>query len=388
MTTSTISDFTELEDISKEVKLERKLSILQVEEATNSSSNALNSNNNTTSLLNQKSEEISEIIFNENNLEDEDGTGVTTLDHRRNSSFEEINNSIFHKIPKHKKAFSNSKILNTISERSNIIERKTIEEQIAILTIRIKKLKEQEQNMGKVTGRIKNQIFKEESTKFKKEQNKEELQKARLERNELLIKQKAGIEKAKSDRKNKLQNASENLKEKNKNLFDIARTDKVIMNTLASQFDSHYKNINNYKCLKAKEKRMNTVAERLKLEKLKEEKNKLNYSTRVENEVKVNKRLTDKLQELEKLELNCLEKLKHTKIHNNAIINELKAKSRILLQNEFPYKREKTSSVTSVKLPPKTDVKNINKSRSITPNVNSSRSNRSKSTNETSILKY
>ena len=353
MTESAITDFIEIEEISLNLNKDKQENIFKLK------SPLLNPN--------KFQEDISEIIYN--NIDNDN------LD-RRNSSFEEINSQLFinnnklNKITKHKHSNSintSFKGLNSITERSKVNERKTLEEQILILELRIKKLKDQEVQLNKSNINVQNKYKKEESTKIKKEKNKEELQKVRLERNELLVKQKSKIEKAKKERKINLFKAQEDLKLKNKKNFDIARTDKVIMNTLSSQFTSHYTNVNNYKYLKEKEKKINSKTEKIKKIKEKEEKDKSIYISKIENETLSNKRLFKQLEHLEKIENLCLEKLKSTKINNNLNLSNIK------INTIEPFNlKNKTTTKFKQNLTPNTQ-------RSITP----IKSIRSHSTNET-----
>lgn len=117
--------------------------------------------------------------------------------------------------------------------------------------------------------------------------------------------------------------AKEDLLRKNKNTFDMARTDKMLVESMKTQYNSHILNVNNYKYIKAKQETIQVKTQRFQKQAEKEEKIKNEFEHKLEEENSKKEQLKRQLKDLEELEETCLMKLKTTLQKKNKELSQL-----------------------------------------------------------------
>jgi hypothetical protein len=202
-------------------------------------------------------------------------------------------------------------------------ERKNYEEKILNLNNRIKKLKDQEEELNKKVKLIKKVVVKEEKIKQGKDEIKNVLTNKKQELSEYIQKRKEVVLQEKNKRTIQNEKAKEDLLRKNKNTFDMARTDKMLVESMKTQYNSHILNVNNYKYIKAKQETIQVKTQRFQKQAEKEEKIKNEFEHKLEEENSKKEQLKRQLKDLEELEETCLMKLKTTLQKKNKELSQL-----------------------------------------------------------------
>jgi hypothetical protein len=247
-------------------------------------------------------------------------------------------------------------VYGIVSEKKNYLDK------ITILNNRIKKLKEQEDQINKKLRVMKNNVIKEEKFRTEKNEMKNVMIKAKIEQKDHLEKVKNNILTEKMKRNEKLEQAREDIVKRNKNVYDLARKDRLILETMVSQLNNHISNVNNYKYIKVKQESIEGKTHRFKKQAEKEEMVKTKYETKLYKETKEKEKLKRKLKELEDVEERCMESLKKTmknKDEELALLQMMKTNkgsmnhsmieydSNIRLSEMSPMKEERLATATS-----------------------------------------
>jgi hypothetical protein len=215
--------------------------------------------------------------------------------------------------------------MNTYSPRTrgkklieSINEKKLYQEKVKAINNRLKHLKEREDELKK-KEKLNDEIkLKEEKIKSTKTGLKNDVIKAKFEKGVKLENKKQEIEDRKSKRKEAVGKAHENVVSKNKKNFDLARMDKVLLNTMLTQFNSHYMNMNNYKCLKIKQEINENKTNRVKKFTELTEKAGKDFEMRMERELREKEMFARQLEELERLEQSRMESFNKTTLSRDA----------------------------------------------------------------------
>lgn len=212
--------------------------------------------------------------------------------------------------------FANSMLITSSNKGKMMLttvkERKEYEDKINLLNNRIKKLKDQEDEMKKKAIRMKSAVEREIKIKSEKMELKKEINKTKKEMTKKAEKQKKQVLNEKQKRVEKLEKTKLDVLSKNKKQFDLARNDKLLIDSMLTQFNTHVSNVNNYRYVKAKQESIESKAQRFKKQTEREEQNKINFETKIEKESVGKELLKRKLRELEEVEEQCMQSLKKT----------------------------------------------------------------------------
>jgi hypothetical protein len=202
-------------------------------------------------------------------------------------------------------------------------ERKNYEDKILSINNRIKKLKEQEDEINRKVKVMKQVAVKEEKIKQDKNETKNILGSKKNEINENLQKKKEIITSEKNKRNFLVEKVKEDVLKKNKNYYDMARTDKMLVESMKTQYYSHIANVNNYKYIKAKQEAIQVKTQRFKKQAEKEEKVKNEFEAKLDEENSKKEQLRKQLKQLEEVEESCLVKLRQTMENKSKEISQL-----------------------------------------------------------------
>jgi hypothetical protein len=116
----------------------------------------------------------------------------------------------------------------------------------------------------------------------------------------------------KKKRVEKLEQTKEEFFKKKREVFESAKNDKLLLETMASQYNSHMLNKNNYKYIKIKHELIEGRTYRFKKKAEKEENAKIKFDDKLQKGKEEKEILLQKLKILEEAEVKCLESLKKT----------------------------------------------------------------------------
>jgi hypothetical protein len=126
-----------------------------------------------------------------------------------------------------------------------------------------------------------------------------------------------------------MQKAKLDFLNKKKKDFENAKTDKLILGSMVTQYNSHISNVKNYKCIKAKQENIQTKATKFKKLKEKDEQNKIMIENKKEEENLKNLELKKQMEDLEIMEEKALEAYKKTLQNKEKELAQLNISNRL-----------------------------------------------------------
>ena len=196
--------------------------------------------------------------------------------------------------------------------QQSVNEKKIYKNQILSISNRIKMLKDQEEDLNKKIKNIMTFALKDEKIKTEKNNIKSVLNQVKIEKNQRLEKNRQLIQSEKKKRTEKLEQTREETLKKKKDIFESAKNDKLILQTMNSQYNSHILNKNHYKYIKNKHHVIEERTDRFKKIAEREQQAVLKLDEKIMKENKEKEDLIKKLKELEETEERCLASLKKT----------------------------------------------------------------------------
>jgi hypothetical protein len=218
---------------------------------------------------------------------------------------------------------------------TQVKEKKQHLEKVQSLTNRIKRLSEQENKIQRQAKIQKKETEKIEITKFLKARQKSMVENKKIVDKINLESKKAQIEQEKRNRRESIDQAIENVYLKNKTTYDLAKGDRLVLNSMMNQFNSHQNNVNNFKILKIKQDINSCKTERIKKQTSTVDKATQEFDLRLSKEICEKDYLAVKIEELSKLEETKLENLRRTMLHKDAELGEVREKIRNRLNNSM-----------------------------------------------------
>jgi hypothetical protein len=141
-----------------------------------------------------------------------------------------------------------------------VLEKKSYEEKVRILQNRIKKLQEQEKEINKKTGKMKEKYIAEQKLKSERIERKDYVEINKIKNEKLIEEKKHEIENLRLKRKEERDKAIKEQMTKNKvkilfikKVYQNSKNEKIFWKSIESDIKSHNSNLKNYKCLKVKQ---------------------------------------------------------------------------------------------------------------------------------------
>ena len=291
----------------------------------------------------------------------------------------------YHSNPPLQSSILNSVILNKSAVKGkqffqNTVEKRNYKEKISTLKNRIKMLKDQESQINNKMKVIVTKAIKDEKIKSEKEEFKNLITNTKLENISKLENRKNIILNEKKKRTENLEKTRENILKKKREIFESARNDKLIFETMTNQINRHILNKNNYKSVKIKHQQIEGRTLRFKKKAEIEETAKIKFDDKMQRLKEEKEIFMRKLKELEETEEKCLESLRKTLknrdlqmklLENKKCDNKLKVNSKKSVDYDFE-KKIKTKNQADVFVNTKIR-KNVVASSYKTENVNFNR---------------
>jgi hypothetical protein len=223
----------------------------------------------------------------------------------------------YHSNPPLQSSILNSVILNKSAVKGkqffqNTVEKKNYKEKITILKNRIKMLKDQENQFNNKMKVMVTKAIKDEKLKTEKEEFKNLISNTKLENISKLENRKNIVLNEKKKRTENLEKTRENILKKKREIFESARNDKLIFETMTNQINRHILNKNNYKSVKIKHEQIEGRTLRFKKKAEIEENAKMKFDDKMQRLKEEKELFKKKLKELEETEEKCLESLRKT----------------------------------------------------------------------------
>jgi hypothetical protein len=218
----------------------------------------------------------------------------------------------------------------------SVQQRKNYEEKISVLNTRIKKLREQEDELNKKLAIEKKKIMKSEQIRNGVLENKKRIELEKEQRQIEKEKLKQNILLEKEIRQNKINEAKILMQKEKIQKFKIVKQDKILVNSLKQTLQSQTNNIKNYQYFKNKQEEITMKVKRFQKCKEKEEELKNKFDSKIEKENKKAFELKLKLEKLEEQELEYLKRVENTLMRNTLEIDNLKNKNRSSINTQNP----------------------------------------------------
>ena len=201
--------------------------------------------------------QANEIEINFNSKTVENRLNITEeTDAKENNTFDTLNlmvdhnNNVYYFI-KQKGRF----LLETLNEKKNY------EDKVNALNNRIKKLQDQEKEINKKTGKLKEKYVIEQKIKSEKEEKKDLIENYKVNNEKKIEDKKLEIEVLRKQRKEDKDKQTRDLLLKNKvnnfiknqKVYSNAKNEKIFWRSIETDIKSHNSNLKNYKYLKVKQ---------------------------------------------------------------------------------------------------------------------------------------
>jgi hypothetical protein len=212
-------------------------------------------------------------------------------------------------------------------------EKKDYEDKIQILNNRIKILKKQEDEINKLAKKMGKLAEKDAKIFQDKNQIKNVVNDAKVKKTKSLEKKKITVKNEKVKRNLNFEKSKDEQIKKNKNIYDLAKTDKLLIESMVFQLNSHNSNMNNYKCIRVKQDLIQGKTNRFQKQSQKENKIRQDIQMKIQKEISETENLKGKLRNLEDYESECLNSLRKTIISKQREIKNMKAGSGLNMLN-------------------------------------------------------
>jgi hypothetical protein len=227
----------------------------------------------------------------------------------------------------------------------SVQQRKNYEEKISILKTRLKKLKDQEDELSKRLVIEKNKIIKSQQIRNGVLENKKRIQKEKEQRELERERLKQNVHIEKEMRQIKINDAKNLMKNEKTKKFQIVKKDKILIDSMKQSLRSQMNNMKNYQYFKNKQEEISMKVKRFQEYKEKEDMLKNKYDSKIELEIKKTFDLKTKLGKLEEQEMEYLKKVENTIMRNTMEIESLKNKN--ILNNNNDNKGTNSNNNTN-----------------------------------------